>query len=165
MNQRSEDLVLDPQLLEVLPPTPPLGGNSSKRSIPSVSTFFKRGFVKHREVYAAWYRDNPGANSFYATRRKWVEKLKIFQILGSQCENCGETDIRVLQIHHKNGDGRHDRMQFGTGTQPLYRAIKNGKRTTNDLGLLCANCNLKYEYETGRVGRHRRTYFKEGIIG
>ena len=63
-------------------------------------------------------------------------------LLGGACVVCGNIDIRVLQINHKN---EKDRRGYS-----LVMAILAGRRGKDDLDLRCANCNLIYEYEKGR---------------
>jgi len=80
----------------------------------------------------------------------WKRKLKVVEMLGGKCRRCGEMDIRVLQVNHINGGGRRDPL----GKTDLYLEIVQGRRPIDDLELLCANCNIIYEYEVG----HRRVY-------
>lgn len=64
--------------------------------------------------------------------------------LGGECTRCGNTDIHVLEINHKNGDGH---KEFGN-ISPIdfYHSIINGSRTIEDLNVLCGNCNTIYRY-------------------
>jgi hypothetical protein len=76
---------------------------------------------------------------------KLTEKLSIKQmrvramsrVSGEmKCFNCGCDDTRVLEIHHKNGDGKKDR-----DTYTFYKKILLGMRSVDDLELLCKLCN------------------------
>lgn len=78
-----------------------------------------------------------------------------------KCEVCGENDIRVLIMHHKNGGGsKHREEIFGNRYYcggSFYRWLrKNNYPTDHELGCLCSNHHLisKYE-ETKRVGAAR----------
>jgi hypothetical protein len=51
------------------------------------------------------------------------------------CRNCSCDILDVLEIHHKNGDGRPDHPR-------LYSRIINSKRAVSDLGILCKICNF-----------------------
>ncbi len=73
-------------------------------------------------------------------------KIQTFSLLGGKCVGCGITDIRVLQVNHKNGRGGEKDL-FGA---EMYQAIVSKIRITEDLDLRCANCNIIYEYECGR---------------
>lgn len=63
-----------------------------------------------------------------------------------ECGCCGETDLRVLTVNHKNGDGRQETQAFGA----LRKRILSGERAVDDLEVLCFNCNIRYEYVRGR---------------
>ncbi len=78
---------------------------------------------------------------------KWLLRKKALLMIGNSCINCGETDIRILQINHKDGGGG---KEYGKGKHSLmYRKLISGERKTNDLDVRCANCNILYEYERG----------------
>ena len=64
-------------------------------------------------------------------------KIKIYQILGSRCRDCGETDERVLQIDHRYSDGNKER---NLSRSQLYKRVESN---TNRYQLLCANCNWR----------------------
>ena len=81
-------------------------------------------------------------------------KVRAFLILGSKCARCGETDFRLLSIHHKNGDGAEDRRSGTNPGTPLYSQIRRFER--DDLELLCRNCQTLFEWE--RSGK----WFPEG---
>lgn len=89
--------------------------------------------------------------------------LKVLSIIGKgeiKCVRCGNTDVRILTINHKNGGGRKERRTYdkGKGGRPgLFRDILKGNRTTNDLEILCRPCNdihyleLKYPDLIGKM--------------
>ena len=75
------------------------------------------------------------------------EKARIIFMMsrGFKCEDCGETDIRVLEIHHKESE-RYDKKI------PYYQRrlwhLKRVKDYTipqkwNELMLVCSNCHSK----------------------
>jgi hypothetical protein len=68
------------------------------------------------------------------------------------CRNCGCDDIRVLEINHINGGGTQETKHLGAGVN-FYRLIVNGKRSVNDLNILCKICNaLDFIQRTYSVG-------------
>lgn len=79
--------------------------------------------------------------------RYWRAKLDVIELLGGKCR-CGNTDPRVLQINHINGGGTKERQI--THLDEFRRDILAGRRSINDLEILCANCNILYEFEVGR---------------
>ena len=100
------------------------------------------------------YREKLGSTariyeSNKAKRLRFVNKIRVVGILGRQCKGCGIKDIRILEVNHKNGNGTKELKECG-GSNVLYRLIAQGKRQTNDLELLCANCNVLYEYKRGK---------------
>lgn len=102
-------------------------------------------YKAHPEAYKKSGRHRPGyENEQYAKKR-----LALIKLLGGECSECGNGDYRVLQLNHLNGQGREDARSYGTNYD-LYKAILKRKRTTEDLNLLCGNCNILYEYKTGR---------------
>ncbi len=80
--------------------------------------------------------------------KDWRDNLRAqaIEILGGKCTTCGITDRRVLQIDHKNGGGSYDRTKGGIGTDMLVGRIVRGKRSIDDLQLLCANCHVIKTY-------------------
>ena len=81
---------------------------------------------------------------------RFLEKLKalrkVSELEKPTCISCGESDIRVLTINHKNGDGFKDRPNK---ISRIYRDIRLGRKV-DDLEVRCCNCNVLYEYELGR---------------
>lgn len=60
------------------------------------------------------------------------------------CSACGFNDARAIDINHKNGNGNKERVLLSKGSKGsmmFYRKICSGKRNTDDLNLLCRNCN------------------------
>lgn len=69
--------------------------------------------------------------------------------------NCGETDLRVLQINHINGEGwKKNNGIYKVHPTTRYHQIANGIYNEAELDVRCANCNILYEYEIG----HRKIY-------
>ncbi len=63
------------------------------------------------------------------------------KILGGKCIDCGETDVRVLQINHVD-DTYHGMKQY-----KLYHGIIKGTIDRSKVDVRCANHNVLYEYE------------------
>jgi hypothetical protein len=77
---------------------------------------------------------------------------KVFNILGHKCSKCGFSDIRALQIDHKNGGGKKDRQLLNN--LAIYRkVIKNSM----DYQILCANCNWIKREESNEVLKYRES--------
>jgi len=91
---------------------------------------------------------NPEKSSQSSRAHNFRRKMKVISLLGGKCTRCGEDDWRVLQVNHLGGTSRKDPLRSGA---PLHRAIVSGKLPLKGLELLCANCNVIYEYERGRL--------------
>jgi hypothetical protein len=79
-------------------------------------------------------------NDYPLVRKKriWDRKIEIIKILGGKCIICGVTDIRVLEINHK------DRSQKKIPPKRQYtwqRRLKEWSDNFDNLELLCANCH------------------------
>lgn len=79
---------------------------------------------------------------------EWTTQNKeiIFNYFGRTCINCGEGDIDVLQLDHKNNKGYLDKDKSGNSNTVYYKIIRDIKNKVNLKGkyqTLCANCNIK----------------------
>lgn len=74
-------------------------------------------------------------------RQKRVAKQRglIITKLGGKCENCGNTDKRVLNIDHKFGGGTKERNTIGGGYYSFV--LKKLENNCDEYQLLCCNCN------------------------
>lgn len=81
---------------------------------------------------------------------RWKRRIRVLEKLGGKCADCGTTDVRLLQINHKDGNGHQERLRMIDRGTVMEAEIDNGNRSTEDLDLRCANCNILYEYEVGR---------------
>jgi len=68
--------------------------------------------------------------------------MEIFYLLENKCMVCGETDQRMLQIHHKNRGGRAERRELAGERNYLQyysHILKKIRKGSKDYQLLCAN--------------------------
>lgn len=77
-----------------------------------------------------------------------------------KCLRCGCNDIKILEINHKNGGGTKEiREEFKKNCITFHRAICLGKRTIEDLELLCKLCNIHhYIQDILGITGHKVTY-------
>jgi hypothetical protein len=106
----------------------------------------KRYYLKHSETMLAKRKIHYEMKGRSAYRQK---RDAVIALLGGKCAECPVTDVRLLQINHKNGGGWKE-LHEKTTTWRFLTSILNGARSTQDLDLRCANHNILYEYETGR---------------
>ncbi len=68
-------------------------------------------------------------------------RLKAVIFLGGKCAKCGIGDFRVLEINHI------PRKKWKLKFTDLVRVLQG---ETSGVEILCANCNVIYEFEMGR---------------
>jgi hypothetical protein len=84
-------------------------------------------------------------------KHRWDHKVKTLSLVAQggviECIKCGIRDKRILQIHHKLGNGERDR-KFYYKTNVAIR-VNNSKGNVNveELEIRCCNCNILAEYE------------------
>jgi len=79
---------------------------------------------------------------YTATRRNKTAKERAFIHYCNGppcCAHCGNTDIRVLELHHTNFDGKEHRERHG-GNLSYSKLEKEGYPT--GLLSLCSNCHI-----------------------
>jgi ribosomal protein S27AE len=102
---------------------------------------------RDRDSTKNWNEKHPLRSEVSRIQKRIKQRKRLIQKLGDKCVQCGETDWRLLQINHINGNGRNERERIG------QRGIRNNilqDKKLNKYNLLCANCNVLYEYEEGR---------------
>ena len=75
-----------------------------------------------------------------------IEALKIIGNGVIKCCNCGCNDPRLLEINHINGGGKQE-IKRQKDYNKYYRDIKFGRRSKEDLNLLCRVCNALHYLE------------------
>lgn len=105
---------------------------------------------KHREYYKAYMRDI---------------RLKALRRVANggpvHCIRCGFSDIRALQIDHVLGDGTKHRKTQNNAS--FYIDLARG-RCTQDVQILCANCNWIKRNENGEVTGRPRLFEDRTIL-
>jgi hypothetical protein len=89
-------------------------------------------------------------------------KRETFQAYGgAKCSCCGEPELWVLELDHKNNDGSKERAalrQKGlhTGGYSFYSYLKSrGYPNKDRYKVLCSNCNL-YKHLMGEPCYHKK---------
>lgn len=81
----------------------------------------------------------------YTTKRISIASRKkreqLVEILGGVCSCCRETDIRLLQAHHKKHDGKLKRKIKGYFSAYAYY-VEHPEIAWQELALLCRNCHI-----------------------
>jgi len=82
---------------------------------------------------------NKNGYRIYNKRERFLErKSQLIQRLGNKCIKCGISDVRVLDIHHKD---KNKKMRFKQGYYNWLNRFKDWKKNFKYLELLCANCH------------------------
>jgi hypothetical protein len=71
------------------------------------------------------------------------QKRRAFEILGSRCSCCGETDLRLLETSHISRDGKKQRKKISNVERWV---VKHQEKAKKEVWLLCANCHRIYDY-------------------
>lgn len=94
-----------------------------------------------------------------ANAARWRVKEEVFaHYFGANPKcRCGARDLRVLSMHHINGDGKKQRQQLfghkGSAGMNFYQKLKkHGFPTDYKFELLCSNCHLIAEFEKATGG-------------
>jgi len=92
-------------------------------------------------------------NEYYTKRKRkfWEKKIALIKELGGKCIKCGITDIRVLDINHKDKTKkeRPPKLQY-----TWQRRLKEWEKNKKYLELLCANCHRKITWEQMKWGNY-----------
>ena len=118
--------------------------NSKKNYVPSsqlppelLEARRKRQREYMRE-YSKIHREKTNANRRESYRKQYAQiKLEIFAALGNKCIECGNEDLRVLQVDHVDGGGHAHRKASGSSIKYWMSVMKD----LSPYQLLCANCH------------------------
>lgn len=110
---------------------------SKCQKVKDESEFYRR---KDRPKGSAFHPQCLECGKIRSVKYREELRVKIFEMYGSKCVVCGETDLDVLTVDHVNGDGNKERSNWGSPIK-FYNQIIKLKR--KDLRVLCRNCNWK----------------------
>lgn len=108
-----------------------------KENPEKIKNYRKRNEIKIRKSDKKWKKENPKKVRESQKRRRDRKKKDVFNHYGNKCIRCGNKDVRVLEINHKNGGGTQHKKSLN---KSLYvNIIKNNYPP--EYNILCANCN------------------------
>ena len=111
-----------------------------------IKTRSKKHYLANRERIIARVsaNKNPEKERQYRAKKRYVVIKAIFDLLGYECELCGEKDKHVLQIDHINGGGRQHSKSTHASISRYYKVIlKSIQDEEKKYRTLCANCNIR----------------------
>lgn len=92
----------------------------------------EQGWRKRRAYHARYQRD-----------RQFHHRALLNEIKGRQgCRECGETDFRCLDFHHR--DATTKTISVGSQTHLAWAALE---KELTKCDVLCSNCHRKLHYE------------------
>ena len=97
-------------------------------------------------------RDYWNKNDYHIYKKKRMQERKkeLIDYLGGCCKLCGNNDIRVLDIHHKNSTlkKRPPHLHYTVGNR-----LREWDKNKENLELLCANCHRIHTWEKRNYGK------------
>ena len=94
---------------------------------------------KHADYVREWYRALRKKNPYWSIERNARQRAEVIYRLGGRCNQCGITDIRVLEVHHVNHDGYKEREKHRG--ESAGKQLTSVRRTPEHFELLCSNCH------------------------
>jgi S-adenosylmethionine:tRNA-ribosyltransferase-isomerase (queuine synthetase) len=92
---------------------------------------------------------NKNGYSLLTKKRVWARKIELIKRLGGKCVKCGITDIRVLDVNHKDPTKKErpkDRKYNWT------RRFKEWNKNFSNIELLCSNCHRIHTWQQRNFG-------------
>lgn len=98
------------------------------------------------------------------------ERVELIRRMGNKCAKCGETDLKVLHVDHKFGQGYIENEIFGNTDNMYSYYLRYFNDESPFLQVLCMNCNIKKRIENketaGRDSFQKlASYFSEPLLG
>ena len=106
----------------------------------------KEKILEYKREYMKKHKD------YFNTKRKELgkrNKENLFILLGNICRECKEDNIILLDLEHKNGDGKDDRKKGLKGYSLSNYYLKRPKLAKKKLQLLCVKCHRFKNHREG----------------
>lgn len=118
--------------------------------------------IRRRSAYAKLTIKQKQLRNEYRKRINILNRMKLIELLGDKCKNCGINDFNVLHLGHKNDDGNIDRERFKTrsGSNNTVKMVNyyldNLNEAKKKLIVQCANCNQRQRMKSiyNKVKKH-----------
>lgn len=110
-----------------------------------------------RDCFRGWYAANTSVAREAIDRRRAGRRAEVRAkladyLMDHPCVDCGETDLRVLELDHRVGSGK----RFGIGQ--MLTGGWNWSAVAHEIGkcdVRCANCHRRVTAERADQWRHR----------
>jgi hypothetical protein len=109
-----------------------------------------RATEKRKQYMKEFRKKNIKNKRALQQKHNWDRKIRLLEIVANgnniECIRCKIKDKRILQIHHKLGNGNRDAKLYYKLDNVLK--LNNGDRQlVENLEIRCCNCNIIAEYE------------------
>jgi hypothetical protein len=105
---------------------------------------------RKRSYEKSYYRTNIDIRRIQKLKTRKKLKEEVIELLGGKCCQCGEFDIRCLQIDHIHGGGGKERKSLSVWKY-YKKVLKSVKNNGGEYQCLCANCNFKKRNDKGQL--------------
>lgn len=114
--------------------------NKEKRNL-QCKVYYHKNKEQLREKHEQWLNLHKGDISI-SKKRYRIRLIEILTFGNFDCCSCGyDTDVRALEIDHRNGDGKADRLRFVNGVHMYRYYLYHQEEAFEKLQILCSNCN------------------------
>ena len=126
----------------------------------SQKEYHKKYYIENKEKWTGESGYNKKETVKYTTdeeyktkRDLWRRKSKMkflrlaLQVYGNRCQECGHTDIRVLEWHHTANDP--DKNSTAGRQYADISTVAQSGRKIKGFQLLCANCHILADHRDG----------------
>lgn len=73
-------------------------------------------------------------------------RIQVLTLYGGKCACCGLSNLKYLELDHKNNDGGKERSNLKGHRGGRYFALVLKQEKREDLQVLCANCHVAKKY-------------------
>ena len=123
--------------------------NNREKIAKYMREYYRKNKEKLDDSRRQWAKRYPEKVKAASKKSKKKVRLDVLRMLSDGgkpvCVRCGCDDIRLLEINHINGGGSKEK-KGGKGADFCFK-IKQGKRKTDDLNVLCRVCNAWHALE------------------
>ena len=125
-----------------------------------VNVYYQENRERYRAHGRRYYDADKERKRAEQRERTRQRRATLLELLGGKCRHCGFSDIRALQVDHRDGNGAKRNRELGIGSSSDPAFYRYATSHLEEFQLLCANCNWIKRYELQEVNHYtlgRRT--------
>lgn len=105
-----------------------------------------------RKIYMQEFRKRNKEHKLATIQKhNWDRKVRLLTVVADggeiECVRCKIRDKRILQIHHKFGNGKRDRKLYYKADKFIKLKSDKNPIPINEVEIRCCNCNIIAEYD------------------